>query len=239
MEVTRLASQSLPALRVALSVGRGGAAIWAAHAASDVVAHRIAAISGGAAAPPSARDRTRSKVNEAKESLLGLQVTPEAKAAFFTAVAMAFHYWGYSIARPVTVSLFTSTTTGYKGFGWAFPFAMSFVSPISLVLLMGYSRVLELFGPRGAIRGSTLFCAAVMGLAAIGLGISEETGCTVAGVAVSKLISGPLFVFREGEQLLGQLIQAIHSLSSHGTYCSDQPTCNYSRASFGPLWHRY
>ena len=203
-EVSRLAAQQLPSVRLALSVGRGGAAIWAAQAASESLARAVAGISGGASASASAASKpstVKAKTQEVKESLFGVSVTPEAKAAFFTAVAMAFHYWGYSIARPVTVSLFTSAATGYKGFGWAFPFAMAFVSPISLVLLMGYSRVLEQFGPRGAISASTLFCAIFMAFASIGLGISQETGCQIAGIAVSKLISGPLFVFREGAQV--------------------------------------
>ena len=199
--VSRLAAQQLPTVGLALSIGRGGAAIWAAQAASESVARAVAGISGGASASASASTIDKAKTREVKESLLGVSMTPEAKAAFFTAVAMAFHYWGYSIARPVTVSLFTSASTGYKGFGWAFPFAMAFVSPVSLVLLMGYSQVLQLFGPRGAIGASTLFCSVCMALAAVGLGISQETGCQIAGIPVSKLISGPLFVFREGARL--------------------------------------
>ena len=70
------------------------------------------------------------------ESLLGIQMSPEGKSVFFMALAMAMHYLGYSLARPTTVALFTSASTGYAGFAAAFPFAMAFVSPTALVLLM-------------------------------------------------------------------------------------------------------
>ncbi|GKY94094.1 hypothetical protein MPSEU_000375800 [Mayamaea pseudoterrestris] len=217
--ISRLATQNLPTLQHVLSIGRGGATFLAAQVASDAVVRRITSVSGGASA--------RAATTQSRVRLLGISMTPEAKAAFFTAVAMACHYWGYSIARPVTVSLFTSASTGYKGFSWAFPFAMAFVSPVSLVLLMGYSRVLERLGPRGAISVSTFFCAIVMTISAIGLGISEETGCSIAGLPVSKLISGPLFIFREAYvQLLS---------SQFWSFLASILTPNQSAKWFGPI----
>ena len=66
------------------------------------------------------------------ESFLGFTMPPEGKAVVLMAIAMAFHYFGYSLARPITVALFTSSATGYAGIPAAFPLAMAFVSPFSL-----------------------------------------------------------------------------------------------------------
>jgi hypothetical protein len=49
------------------------------------------------------------------ESFLGMAMSPEGKAVVLMAVSMALHYLGYSMARPVTVALFTSVDTGYSG----------------------------------------------------------------------------------------------------------------------------
>ena len=49
------------------------------------------------------------------ESFLGMAMTPEGKAVVLMAISMALHYLGYSMARPVTVALFTSVDTGYSG----------------------------------------------------------------------------------------------------------------------------
>ena len=109
----------------------------------------------------------------------------------------AFHYLGYSIARPITVALFTSKTTGYPGSPAAFPFANAFVSPVSLLLLVQYGRVLDKYGPRGALSRSTLGCALTIFLAAIGIELSQQSETTLWGIPATKFISGPLFVFRE------------------------------------------
>jgi hypothetical protein len=128
--------------------------------------------------------------------ILGVAVSPRGKAVLFMAIGMALHYFGYSLARPATIALFTSAKSGY-GSHSAFPLANAFVSPMSLVLLMGYTRVLALFGPKGALTRTTLFCAAVIALAAVAIGFLDNSGLTFLSVPMVKLITGPLFVFRE------------------------------------------
>jgi hypothetical protein len=97
LEVSSLVVQSLPSLRRAILIGRGGAAVLAAQSLSDSVTEQVTGIVGGATVNQPARER-----------LFGISVTPEAKAAFFTAVAMAFHYWGYSIG------MFCKITTEFE-----------------------------------------------------------------------------------------------------------------------------
>ena len=133
---------------------------------------------------------------DAVDSSSSSVLTPEGKAVLFMAIGMAFHYFGYSIARSVTVSLFTSETTGYAGNTAAFPFAMGFISPRSLLLLVGYTGVLERHGPRSALVQSSLFCAAVLSACALAIASCLRTGLTVVGIPAVKLITGPLFVFR-------------------------------------------
>lgn len=153
--------------------------------------------------------------------------TPEGKAVFFMAIAMAFHYLGYSLARSITVSLFTSSSTGYAGSAAAFPFAMAFVSPCALLMLMGYNNVLERSGPRGALMQSTLFCAVVINAAALAIAACLKTRLVVAGISAVKLITGPLFIFREAYvQLL---------TSQYWSFMASALTPNQSAKYFGPI----
>jgi ATP/ADP translocase len=200
LQVSRYVVPHLPLLtRRALLIGRGGAAVMAATAVTA----------------------------NSSETLLGVNIAPEAKSVLFMALAMACHYLGYSLARPITVSLFTSASTGYKGAAWAFPFAMAFVSPAALFMLMGYTRVLEKSGPRKALTSSTLFCAVVLCLSALTIGIADEKQLMLGGVAVAKLISGPLFVFRESYvQLL---------TSQYWSFMASVLTPNQSAKWFGPI----
>jgi ATP/ADP translocase len=211
MEVSSQVISHLPALRNALLIGRGGAILAAASVATDAAL----ALSGGATkapvkaaarSPPRspakaiARSTARSPANAAakdQSKILGISITPQGKSVLFMAVAMACHYLGYSLARPITVALFTSSSTGYKGFAAAFPFAMAFVSPAALLLLVGYSNVLERYGPRGALMKSTLFCSLIVSLSASAISLFSSTGFMVGSIPAVKLISGPLFIFRE------------------------------------------
>eukprot|EP00521_Asterionellopsis_glacialis_P009867 CAMPEP_0195281152 /NCGR_PEP_ID=MMETSP0707-20130614/583_1 /TAXON_ID=33640 /ORGANISM="Asterionellopsis glacialis, Strain CCMP134" /LENGTH=446 /DNA_ID=CAMNT_0040340009 /DNA_START=41 /DNA_END=1381 /DNA_ORIENTATION=- len=113
------------------------------------------------------------------------------------AFAMALHYLGYSFARPTTMALFTSATTGYAGNTAALPLAMAFISPFALVLLMGYGRVLDKFGPRGALMQTSAFCSAVLSGSAFLIVISQQQGWELFNIPFVKFISGPLFIFRE------------------------------------------
>ena len=68
---------------------------------------------------------------------------------------------------------------------------------MSLILLMAYGRILELRGPRGALKRSTLYCSAVIFLASGLLEASKQTGVTVFGIPGVKFVTAPLFIFRE------------------------------------------
>lgn len=129
--------------------------------------------------------------------ILGLSISPRGRAVLFMAIGMALHYFGYSLARPTTIALFTSARSGYGQSHSAFPLANAFVSPMSLILLMGYTRVLKAFGPKGALTRTTTFCAAVIALAAAAIVFLDDSGLSLLSVPIVKLISGPLFVFRE------------------------------------------
>ena len=175
------------ALNKALLIGRGGATIIAASTAASIIDPAIRKLRGGAG----------KAAQLASPTSKGLSLPPEAKSVLCMATGMSLHYFGYSLARAITVSLFTSSSTGYAGIPFAFPLAMTFVSPVSLLLLMGYGRVLERRGPKGALRWSTLFCASVIAAASLAMAFSEQTGATFFGIPAMKFITGPLFIFRE------------------------------------------
>jgi len=212
MEVSGQVVSHLPALRNALLIGRGGAAL----AAATVVAESASvSLSGGAKAAP------------IQEKVLGINVSPEGKSVLYMALGMACHYLGYSLARPITVALFTSASTGYAGFPAAFPFAMAFVSPVSLLMLMGYGGVLDKGGPRGALILSTLFCAFVVSLSALGIALFDQTGWSIGSIPAVKFISGPLFVFRESYvQLL---------TTQYWSFMASALTPTQSARWFGPI----
>lgn len=106
---------------------------------------------------------------------------------------------GYSLARPITISLFTSRATGYPDSPGAFPFAMAFVSPASLLLLLAYGSILEKRGPRGALERTTLYCSGVILGSSAAVEFAQRTNAVFwkTSIPLVKLISGPLFVFRE------------------------------------------
>mmetsp|Transcript_13197 Transcript_13197/g.17271 ORF Transcript_13197/g.17271 Transcript_13197/m.17271 type:complete len:508 (+) Transcript_13197:22-1545(+) len=197
----------LPSLHNVWSIGRGGAALVAAHTALE--------LSGGG--PPTLQE----------EHFLGIALTPEGKAVVFMAIAMAFHYLGYSLARPVTVALFTSSSTGYAGFAAAFPLAMAFVSPFSIFLLMVYGNLLDNYGPSGALLHSIGLCSAVVTAAAVAIAVFSQTKTMMFGIPAVKLISGPLFIFRESYvQLL---------TSQFWSFMASALTPSQSGRWFGPI----
>ena len=169
----------------------------------------------------------KSEVTSAASAPSTSFLTPEGKAVVAMALGMALHYFGYSIARSVTVSLFTSESTGYAGNTAAFPFAMGFISPMSLLLLMGYTGVLERCGPRKALQQSSLFCALVMSAGGVAIASFLQTGLTVAGIPAVKLITGPLFVFRESYVQL--------MTSQYWSFMASTLTPNQSAKWFGPI----
>jgi len=130
------------------------------------------------------------------EDTIVFGIPPKGRAVIYMAIAMSLHYLGYSFARPSTIAIFTSSKTGYKSPA-AFPLAMAFVSPVSLLLLMAYNRSLDSFGPKGALTYSTLSSASVLILAAISIKTLQDSTKVLFGIPLIKYISGPLFIFRE------------------------------------------
>jgi ATP/ADP translocase len=210
LEISSSIAEHIPtSLQTALQVGRGGGAVVLAAAAASSLANKNA--------------NSTSKAGEGTEASF---FSPQGKSVLFMAIAMALHYLGYSLARPITVSLFTSAATGYTSAA-AFPFAMAFVSPASLLLLMGYNSILERSGPRGALMQSTAFCAMFVNAAAVAIAACLQEDWTVAGIPAVKFVTGPLFVFRESYvQLL---------TSQYWSFMASALTPNQSSKWFGPI----
>ncbi len=133
------------------------------------------------------------------------QFTPQGRSVLCMAIAMSLHYLSYSIARPSTIALFTSAKTGFAGNKAAFPFAMAFISPASLGLLLVYGKILGAAGPRGAIRQTTFLVAAVLWLAAFLVHILSDVVNSsitipffgIANIPLLQALVGALFIFRE------------------------------------------
>jgi hypothetical protein len=226
------------------TIGQAGIALFAASAVTSTsIPPFLTTLRGGAAVPPPPPPSVRSLVKHQKNSKGGRIATssdntnkpslpvlsPRARSVGWMAFGMALHYLGYSLARPITVALFTSRATGYPNSPGAFPFAMAFVSPLSLVLLFMYSSVLEKYGPRGALSRSTYGCALTILLSACGIEVATQSGATLWGtsIPITKFISGPLFVFRESYvQLL---------TSQYWSFMASVLTPNQSAKWFAPI----
>lgn len=218
-DLARLELPTSLALDLVGRIGRGGAVAVtdAALLFNTTTALQGGGWGGAAPAPEPA----------VMENFWGFAMPPEGKAVVLMAIAMAFHYFGYSLARPITVALFTSSSWGYAGMPSAFPLAMAFVSPFSLLLLMGYGNILDRSGPAGALLQSSLFCAVILSASAIAIAFFRSTGLVVGGIPAVKLISGPLFVFRESYvQLL---------TSQFWSFMASALTPTQSAQWFGPI----
>ena len=153
--------------------------------------------------------------------------TPEGKSVLYMAIAMSLHYLGYFLARSITLSLFSSATTGYAGNPAAFPLANAFISPCSLLLLLGYNYVLERTGPRNALLQSTLCSAMIINTSALTIAASLKNHWQIGAIPLVKCITGPLFVFRESYvQLL---------TSQYWSFMASALTPNQSARYFGPI----
>jgi TLC ATP/ADP transporter len=244
---------ALPSLRAAIALGRGGAIVATEESAAtthsadakvasaeaalvnstDVSLHLLPAalqVSRGGAGPASSSGNKNKKAasKTPQEKVFGIvPSTPTGASVFYMSMAMALHYFGYSLARPVTVALFTSASTGYAGFSSAFPFAMAFVSPAALLLLMGYGSLLTKCGPQGALTWSTVVCSVVVSLSAILISACGSAQLKIAGIPAVKFITGPLFVFRESYvQLL---------TSQYWSFMASVLNPNESARWFGPI----
>uniref|UniRef100_A0A7S1BRZ9 ADP,ATP carrier protein n=1 Tax=Corethron hystrix TaxID=216773 RepID=A0A7S1BRZ9_9STRA len=133
------------------------------------------------------------------------------------ALSMALHYLGYEFARSATVALFTASpvppspggsTPSLPGFGKssaAIGAAMAAVCPTAAILLAWYGRVLDFYGPRGALRVTGTSCAAALALG--GAAVHAMAGTTkflTLRPRATRAFLFALFVFRESYvQLLG------------------------------------
>lgn len=206
------------ALNQAFLVGRGGATILAASGAASLVDPAIIALRGGAPKKVSkAESKPRSK----------LQITEEGKSVLCMAIAMSLHYLGYSFARPITVALFTSASTGYPGIPGAYPFTMAFVSPLSLILLMAYGRILEKDGPRRALKKTSFLCSIAILMASALMEATQRSGVAFWGIPAMKFITGPLYLFRES------YVQLI--TSQYWSFMASVLTPNQSAKWFAPI----
>jgi ATP/ADP translocase len=217
-------------LSSALLIGRSGATLLAVAGATSLVPPLVTTIRGGGAKIVSKKAKTPAEADKEvshKSAKQGQLISQEGKSVLWMATGMAFHYLGYSLARSITVALFTSSVTGYPGSPGAFPFAMAFVSPVSLLLLMGYGGILERDGPRIALRKSTLFCAAIMTLAAVATEVTEMTQAVFFGIPAMKFVTAPLFIFRESYvQLL---------TTQYWSFMASVLTPNQSARYFAPI----
>ena len=213
-----------PALYRTISVvGRGGAVLQSTSA--NVAANFVANVSAGGAAQTS--------TVAAAPTILGLPIPPEGRAVIFMATAMAMHYLGYSFARPSTIALFTSKKVGFQSPA-AFPFAMAFISPMSLCLLLLYGFILEHLGPRVALIRTTVICASVLLAAAVAITILQDQlagGPSInifgSSYPLIKLLVGALFIFRESYvQLL---------TSQHWSFIASTLNPSQSTTWFAPI----
>lgn len=148
----------------------------------------IPSVIGGAAVDVAA---TASSSSSSLPSLPTI-TQPKTLAVIYMAISMALHFFGYEFARSATLTLFTSKTTGFSSLS-SLPLALACVCPASLCLLYVYTACLERYGPRNALRYTSLFCAFVLlGLSTI---INSYKKFFIAERAV-KYVVGVLFVFR-------------------------------------------
>jgi len=166
--------------------------------------------------------------NDDSISILGLSLNPKALATLSMAICMSLHYLAYSLARPATMTLFTSSRLGFGNSVSAYPFAMTFISPMSFLLLLFYGTVLNRQGPYLALKSTTLGCAAILGLCAALIAKLDPLVETNASLATfAKYVVGALFVFRES------YVQLI--TSQHWSFISSVLTPNQSSTWFAPI----
>jgi ATP/ADP translocase len=116
-------------------------------------------------------DNASSPKQENSSAILSL--APRPRSVVYMALGMAFHFGGYEFIRNSCLALFTSQEWGFVSPA-AFPLANGLVSPFSILLLWAYSRQLDQYGPRIALKHTNLFSVAFIALAALGLQIGHR-----------------------------------------------------------------
>jgi hypothetical protein len=183
---------------------------------------------------------TTSSGSDGSISILGLSITSRALATLSMATCMSLHYLAYSLARPATMTLFTSSRLGFGNNVSAYPFAMTFISPVSFILLLFYGTLLDQLGPLLALKHTTLGCASVLGLSSLLIskldkqiidngGGPDNTSTTASSLIsiTTRYIVGALFVFRES------YVQLI--TSQHWSFISSVLTPDQSSTWFAPI----
>jgi ATP/ADP translocase len=95
------------------------------------------------------------------------------------------------------MALFTSSTLGF-GVDSAsyYTLAMACVSPTSMILLLGYGRLLEGRGPKKALCYSTGVCTAILSICGMGVKLVGSYDITLGNTSLSKFIIFASFVFQ-------------------------------------------
>eukprot|EP00579_Thalassiosira_antarctica_P023280 CAMPEP_0201989418 /NCGR_PEP_ID=MMETSP0904-20121228/92846_1 /ASSEMBLY_ACC=CAM_ASM_000553 /TAXON_ID=420261 /ORGANISM="Thalassiosira antarctica, Strain CCMP982" /LENGTH=491 /DNA_ID=CAMNT_0048543643 /DNA_START=470 /DNA_END=1945 /DNA_ORIENTATION=- len=114
---------------------------------------------------------------------------------------MALHFFGYEFARGSNMALFTSSTLGFgAGSGSYYPLAMTFVSPVSMMLLLVYGRQLDAKGPRKALRNTTFLCISMLALSGTALAAMQYNevwaNTKFLSWTMSQLVIWASFVFQ-------------------------------------------
>ena len=119
-------------------------------------------------------------------------IPAEGKAVLLMAISMSLHYFAYSLARPTTLSLFVSSEIGFgKSAKSAFPFAMAFISPVSLLLLMYYGHELNTYGPMKALQHTTFFCSSMLiGCSALITFLKKNMENKILNIPLVKIVVG-------------------------------------------------
>jgi hypothetical protein len=172
--------------------------------------------------------------NDGSISIFGgrIIINPRGLATLSMATCMSLHYLAYSLARPATMTLFTSSRLGFGNNVSAYPFAMTFISPVSFILLLFYGHVLDKLGPLLALKHTTLGCASILGLSSLLLSKLDpliiEGDTTTTPISIfTRYIVGALFIFRES------YVQLI--TSQHWSFISSVLTPNQSSTWFAPI----
>lgn len=162
--------------------------------------------------------------------------SPKARAVGTMAIAMALHYFSYSIARPTTVALFTSKQAGFSSSltskNVAYPLAMACISPVSFILLLAYGQILDQYGPKLALRTTATICATFLGLSSFLISIlskkqqQQQQNINIPSPWLRSIVA-LLFIFRES------YVQLI--TSQHWSFMSSVLTPTQSSIWFAPI----
>ena len=175
--------------------------IWTYHSTvyDSIMVRGGSAIASAASLSSSSATISQSPVSSSSMasllSLLSPSLSPSTHSVICMSIAMALHFFGYELARSATLTLFTSHKTGFQHQS-AMPTALAFVFPASAGLLLLYTHILESWGPRIALRTTTVMCAVVLSslMMVINLLSSSLSNNSVPNVSFLPSLLLPLFV---------------------------------------------